>query len=241
MRKEKPITTVSRWSHVCQQWWRAPILIQVLYRVCENSLLFPSVSLKMCLEHVACVMFLLHDSRVSHICRTNCILYCTFDTASRVKKKKRVKPETRPTINPSYTLITGTRPFSAIKYFYFDIHFTLLNQPINAGVTDTGSPDGGSCTSQCNTGCGHKPADLLWLWPHWGLAGAYSLLTFITPPPASQPPSLLASYLQSPHLAQHYGTQSFAACKMFTLITDQQIHFCKVRAEHAKSNKNRGM
>lgn len=54
-------------------------------------------------------------------------------------------------------------------------------------------------------------------------------------------PSLLASYLQSPHMAQHYSTQCFAACKMFTLITDQQIHFCKVWAEHAKANKNRGM
>lgn len=108
---------------------------------------------------------------MTHGCPTSVqptVLYCTFDTASRVKKKC-VKPETRPTINPSYTLITGTRPFSAIKYFYFDIYFTLLNQPINTGVTDTGSPDWGSCTFQCNTGCGHKSADLLWLWPHWGL------------------------------------------------------------------------
>lgn len=58
-------------------------------RVCENSLLFPSGSLKMCLEHVACVVSLLPDSRVSHICPTNCILYRTFDTASRVKNESK--------------------------------------------------------------------------------------------------------------------------------------------------------
>lgn len=55
------------------------------------------------------------------------------------------------------------------------------------------------------------------------------------------PHSLLASYLQSAHMAQHYSTQCFAACKTFTLITNQQIYFCKVGAERSKSKKNRGM
>lgn len=60
----------------------------------ENSLLFPSGSLKMCLEHVACVASLLQDSRASHIRPTNRILFRTFDTASRVKNESKTTTQT---------------------------------------------------------------------------------------------------------------------------------------------------
>lgn len=43
-------------------------------------------------------------------------------------------------------------------------------------------------------------------------------------------PSPLASYLQTPHMAQ----QRSAACKRVTVITEQQMH------SHANSNRNRG-
>lgn len=64
----------------------------------------------------------------------------------------------------------------------------------------------------------------------------YSSSSITAPPPPHRPP-----LIPSQHMAQHYGPQCFAACKTFTLITNQQIYFCKVGAERAKSNKKRGM
>lgn len=80
-KKKKQIKTVSCWSHVCQQRRTALISPRVLHRVCENSPLLSSVSPNPCLERRAGVMFSLLDSRLSHICGTNCILYCPLGTA----------------------------------------------------------------------------------------------------------------------------------------------------------------